>query len=189
MTSGHATGRSVAAAVLLASVMAGVWSWQRMVCRARTTDVKSEPWEKIKTEYPIIQDAPETPQISSQTIDTMVQANPFSPARRLPPAPAGGEASGGARGNRRAGQERRGLERLVSYVACDASGGTRRGRLRNRGNADPRFGAARLHRAGEALRAAPRGLLREGWGAVAGRACPHRLGPSAGRQRGGLKAL
>ena len=95
MTSGHATGRSVAAAVLLASVMPGVWSWQRMVCRARTTDVKSEPWEKIKTEYPIIQDAPETPQISSQTIDTMVQANPFSPARRLPPAPAGGEASGG----------------------------------------------------------------------------------------------
>lgn len=88
------TGPSAAVAILLALVTLGVWSWQRAVFTSRQpVEVKADPWKKVETEYPITQGLAAVPIVSAETVDAVVRANPFSPARRAVSSPSGAEPS------------------------------------------------------------------------------------------------
>lgn len=91
---------SVGTAVVLATVLAmltlGVWSWQRSVFRSQQADVKTDPWKKVESDYPITQELPPVPKLSVERVDAVIRANPFSPARRSAAQPTeGGPASAG----------------------------------------------------------------------------------------------
>ncbi len=88
-------GPSIAVAILLAVLTLGVWSWQRSVFHSRQADVKADPWKKVESDYPITQELPAVSRVSAETVDAVIRANPFSPARRAVSPPSGGEPGAG----------------------------------------------------------------------------------------------
>ena len=44
----------------------------------------------------MVTDVPPQPLLSTETVEALVRANPFSPQRRLKPPPSGGETGGGS---------------------------------------------------------------------------------------------
>ena len=103
MANGRFSRRSSApaVAVCLAVVAAGAWRWQTSVFQSRHSDqhLHADAWEPVKTQYPMPPDPTPTPALSTELVDTVVSAHPFSPQRRaagLPGAPAEGGSGGGA---------------------------------------------------------------------------------------------
>ena len=86
---------SVALAVSLSVLAVGSWCWQRGIVRAHAVEVTSDSWDRVKTEYPIFENLPEAQSLSSEKVDAVIRANPFSPKRRLAPPPSGGDSQTG----------------------------------------------------------------------------------------------
>ena len=98
MAANPSAGPSVALAVSLAVIAAGICRWQGSVFRAHRTEIPGEPWEHVTRHYPISQGRPSAPLLSPETGEALVRANPFSPQRRFSPVPVGGTAGGGSAG-------------------------------------------------------------------------------------------
>ena len=96
MGSQTVSGSSVGLAVALVIVAVATWSWHADVVRSRPAEVPKEPWDRVTTAYPISDDslAAKAAAFSSEMLDAMVQANPFSPKRRLGALPSGGGTDG-----------------------------------------------------------------------------------------------
>ncbi len=82
-------------AVLLAS-----WVWRGAIVRTPAPQAPKEPWQHVRDQFPLPKD-PEDPQrLSKEAVETVVQANPFSPDRGkqpiVPGGPDGSEATGEA---------------------------------------------------------------------------------------------
>ena len=99
MMASPAGGRSaigLAMSVAVAAALTG-W-WQVRVFRTHGAEVKTEPWDRVKADYPPVQEAADAARLSQELVDTVLRANPFSPQRRVVPvAPSGktADAAGG----------------------------------------------------------------------------------------------
>lgn len=100
MAERRATTSAPVLAVCLAVIAAGAWQWQRGVFRAaRAQDrLAVEPWEQVKTQYPLPTESSPAPVSSAELFDAVVGASPFSPQRRSPAGAAGGPEAGGPGG-------------------------------------------------------------------------------------------
>ena len=83
---------SVMPAVLLAMILAlgagGAWQWQHTAFQTKRIELMSEPWDRVKQDYPITEQAPSTER-PEDVAEAVLKANPFSPQRR--PVTAKGE--------------------------------------------------------------------------------------------------
>ena len=82
-------------ALLMAMAAAAGWWWQSTVFRAPRLEVSAEAWDHVKQAYPIPETSDSLPATSTETLETIGQANPFSPQRRQTPAGGGSETPGG----------------------------------------------------------------------------------------------
>ena len=101
MASGTRAGSGVLLAAVLAVLSAGAWWWHATVFRIQPIEVKGESWDRAKEAYPLPGALPQRPPtVSSDLVEAMVHANPFSPERRLNPPPVSDAAvsAGGASG-------------------------------------------------------------------------------------------
>ena len=99
MTSKAASSSSVVLTVLLAMMALGAWWWQTSILDMKRIEVRGEPWQRVKEAYPMPQESPAPPTLSTETVDALLQANPFSPQRRpLPAHGSEGEHPGGTEG-------------------------------------------------------------------------------------------
>ena len=98
MASEARTGSSIMLAAALAVLTAVAWWWHARVFRTQPIEVQGESWDRVKEAYPLPGELSQrSPTVSSDLVDAVVHANPFSPERRLKPAPIlDATASGGA---------------------------------------------------------------------------------------------
>ena len=83
MTATRAASSSAALVALsLVIVTVGVWRWRSSVFRSPRLETVSESWDQLKHAYPIPSGAQAIPALSSETVDVVLHANPFSPQRR-----------------------------------------------------------------------------------------------------------
>ena len=94
MTGNSQLGQSIVLTIALAVIASGTWWWQAGVFRAKPTEVKSDAWDHVKEDYPLVQEPSTPPRLSAEMVDALVHANPFSSQRRLVPPPSGGDATG-----------------------------------------------------------------------------------------------
>ena len=73
----------------------GAWSWQAKVLRAPRLELGAEPWDQVKHAYPIPDNVPDVSTLSTDTVEAILRANPFSPQRRQLPATSGSEVGSG----------------------------------------------------------------------------------------------
>jgi len=84
-------GTALALPLSLVVLTAATWWWQMSIIRTRPTDVNDARSDRLKEAYPISPLVVELPQLSEETVETVVRANPFSPKRHLsPPTTPGG---------------------------------------------------------------------------------------------------
>lgn len=91
----------VAAAALLAVAAGAAWWWRVQVFSTTPATIMPEQWQHVRQQYPAPEEAPPPAALAPETIETIVNANPFSAMRRfVPPAkddgthgPPGGSAS------------------------------------------------------------------------------------------------
>ena len=96
MTDRIQAGPSATLAVLLLAALAGTWWWRSAISRIPPIELKDEPSDRVKEQFPVPQEDSEPPRVSAEMIESVVRANPFSPKRRLAPPAAGGGAGPGA---------------------------------------------------------------------------------------------
>ena len=93
----HTSGRSLvglAVGFALAAAFAG-W-WQARILRTHGADVRTESWERVKEDYPPVQEPGEPAHLAPEVVETILRANPFSPQRRvIPETPPGAKVDGG----------------------------------------------------------------------------------------------
>lgn len=94
--SDRSLGTTLALPLSLVVLTAATWWWQTSIVRTRPADAQHERWDRLKEEYPIPAPGVEMPQLSEETVETVVRANPFSPKRHLPPPTTPGGGSGTA---------------------------------------------------------------------------------------------
>ena len=88
-------GPSLVLAVSLAAVAVAIWRWHESIVRAHRAAVTGESWDHVKSDYPLLPPTPPSPpSLSSELMDAIVQANPFSPQRRLAALPHEGASPG-----------------------------------------------------------------------------------------------
>ncbi|MBI4342891.1 MAG: hypothetical protein HY599_05955 [Candidatus Omnitrophica bacterium] len=80
---------TVGVALLMGLAAAAGWWWQSAVFRTPRLEIGAEAWDHVKQAYPIPETFGEVPASSTETLEMLVRANPFSPQRRQVP-PAGG---------------------------------------------------------------------------------------------------
>ena len=80
-------------AACLAVIAAGAWQWQLSVARSARAELKTEPWEQVKTQYPMPAEPAQTSALSADVVESVVAANPFSAQRKA--AATASEGTGG----------------------------------------------------------------------------------------------
>ena len=98
MPSRTLTGSSVGLAAALVIVAVATWSWHTDMVKSKPAEMPTEPWDRVTTVYPISDDSltAKAAAFSSEMLDAVVRANPFSPKRRLGAVPAVGGSDGTA---------------------------------------------------------------------------------------------
>ena len=86
---------AMAMALILTLLAGSVWSWQRGIAGAKRDEIKPEPWELVTQQYPTEDAVREAPAVSTRMLETVVQANPFSPSRRAAAASTSNQGSAG----------------------------------------------------------------------------------------------
>ena len=87
---------SIFLTLALAAAAIGVGWWQQRVRHAPVEGIAGDPWDKVKAQYPLPDEALEVPRLSPEAAASLVEANPFSPKRRfVPPAVGTGTQTGG----------------------------------------------------------------------------------------------
>ncbi len=95
MTTKASSGSSIGLTCLLAIVAVLAWWWRATLLQTQhPTEARGEAWEHVKAEYPIPPEPAEAPTISTEQVDSILRANPFSQKRRLAPPSASSGASG-----------------------------------------------------------------------------------------------
>lgn len=92
------TASSLIAALSLAVVAAGVWRWRSSVIGGPRVELASEPWDQLKASYPLPLGPQDAPTLSNAVVDSVLQANPFSPQRRAVSTAVGNPQQGGGGG-------------------------------------------------------------------------------------------
>lgn len=84
---------AIATSMVLAGLALGAWVWQDHVRQTQPKPVVTEPWQQITQQLPMptALDAPST--VTTESLQAVVKANPFSPLRRLAPKSAASEAA------------------------------------------------------------------------------------------------
>lgn len=77
-------------AACLAVIAAGAWQWQLSVARSARAELKTEPWEQVKTQHLMPPEPVQTPALSAEVVEAVVATNPFSAQRRAAAAATDG---------------------------------------------------------------------------------------------------
>src|SRR3989338_11156518 len=86
-------------AAVLSLIMLTTWRWHTVVFQTKPASISSdEAWENIKDAYPMPNDIQQVSKISTDSVEALVDANPFSQKRHSvsPTGGAEGEKNGGA---------------------------------------------------------------------------------------------
>ena len=76
----------LAASLLMACLL--TWWWRVRIIQTRQSLLHgAEAWERIKEAYPLVPSSPVSDAFSAEMLNTILEANPFSPQRRFVPRP------------------------------------------------------------------------------------------------------
>ena len=84
---------AIATALVCMVIAAGAWVWQSHVQATQPKPVATEPWQHVKEQLPMPSPLEDASAVSTDALQAVVQANPFSPLRRNVPKPAESEAN------------------------------------------------------------------------------------------------
>ena len=93
MSRANALGAWVVLPGFLLVLVGAAWWWRAQVFQSTAPQVKDEPLDLVHEAYPI-PPTPQSPEYSSDALQAILSANPFSPQRRQAP-PAAEQAVGG----------------------------------------------------------------------------------------------
>ena len=96
MAAGVPAGPWVVLIVSLVLATGGVWWWRSTVFQTARDELTPEPWQHVLEQYPIPADPEAAPNLSPETFEAVVSANPFSPVRRIAASPGDGGQTPGA---------------------------------------------------------------------------------------------
>jgi hypothetical protein len=84
------TGPLGAGAVLLVAA-AAAWGWRQHVLTSAEAGLETDPWQHVREQYPSPTDGPEPPGLTTDAVESLARADPFSPMRHVSRTPAPGD--------------------------------------------------------------------------------------------------
>ena len=84
---------AIVTALVSMMIASGAWVWQNHVHATQPKPIATEPWQHVKEQLPMPSPLEDASAVSTDALQAVVQANPFSPLRRNVPKSAASEAS------------------------------------------------------------------------------------------------
>lgn len=83
--------RSLVFGAVCGAVLVGSWGWRHAVIKAVPPAVPKESWEHVREQFPMPPDPSEPGRLTKETVDAVLQADPFLPDRGKQPVVSGAQ--------------------------------------------------------------------------------------------------